>query len=430
MLILLFSVADYTQCISTHGHLPQTNHFFWTFHDSIKTYHNKYNYYTMNRSSVCIALSVAATVAVTRYAIQSHLCSKPSWLSALYACVSKKTVTEETPSPVSLNTDIVIPSLEHLYSVEQLSVDHLRYLFHEADTMHDLVQNQQTSARLHGVILANVFYEPSTRTSASFHTAMLRLGGHVVPIHASASSACKGESLYDTIRCLERYCDMIVLRHNVKGSAQEAAHISNVPLVNAGDGVGEHPTQALLDVYTIQRELGWGGLKGESERPWRVTFVGDLKHSRTVHSLSHLLARHFNVTFCFVSPVTLSLPTELSNKFKSYNTIMCDTTDLVKALAETDVLYVTRIQKERFATVEEYQTVQGAYCIDKQLLKTLPAESIILHPLPRVDELNTDVDTDPRAAYFRQMEYGLHMRMALLACLIESRRMNKKNSEC
>ena len=391
----------------------------------------------MNHFSTYVALGTVATVA-SAHVVHYHqwyktfLSEYKTFLSELYAYVSENTVPEvETTTPVPLKPDcVVVPSLDHLYSVEQLSVAHLKHLFYEADAMHDLLRNQQTSTRLHGVVLANMFYEPSTRTSVSFHTAMLRLGGHVVPIHASASSACKGESLYDTIRCLESYCDMIVLRHNVKGSAKEAAHISNVPLVNAGDGVGEHPTQALLDVYTIQRELRWGGLKGESERPWRVTFVGDLKHSRTVHSLSHLLARHFNVTFCFVSPVTLSLPAELSNIFKSYDTIMYDTTDLVKALAETDVLYVTRIQKERFATVEEYQTVQGAYCIDKQLLKTLPAESIILHPLPRVDELSTDVDTDPRAAYFRQMEYGLHVRMALLAWLIESRRMNKKHSEC
>lgn len=385
--------------------------------------------YTMNHVSTYVALGTVATVASV------HVVHHRQWyktvLSELCAYVSEDTVPEvETTALVPLKPDtVVIPPLDHLYSVEQLSVAHLKYLFLEADAMHDLLQNQRTSTRLQGVVLANVFYEPSTRTSASFHTAMLRLGGSVVPIQASVSSACKGESLHDTVRCLERYCDMIVLRHNVEGSAQEAAHISNVPLVNAGDGVGEHPTQALLDVYTIQRELGWGGWKGESERPWRVTFVGDLKHSRTVHSLSRLLAKHFHVTFCFVSPVTLSLPTELSNKFKSYDTVVRDTTDLVEALAETDVLYVTRIQKERFATVEEYKAVQGAYCIDKQLLKALPADSIILHPLPRVDELSTNVDTDPRAAYFRQMEYGLHVRMALLAWLIESRQRNKKHAE-
>ena len=182
---------------------------------------------------------------------------------------------------------------------------------------------------------------------------MLRLGGGVIPVQASASSACKGESLADTVRCLDRYCDVVVLRHPDEGSAREAADVARVPVLNAGDGVGEHPTQALLDAHTIRRELGWGGLKtgGEAEaKPWRVTFVGDLKHGRTVHSLAKLLATHFHVSLRCVSPISLRLPDAVCDAVHTTGTPLVDTTDLVGTLAETDVLYVTRIQKERFAT--------------------------------------------------------------------------------
>ena len=313
------------------------------------------------------------------------------------------------------------PTLAHLHSVDQLTPAHLRYLFDEADAMGAMVRTRGRCDRLRGALLANVFYEPSTRTSASFHAAMLRLGGGVVPVQASASSACKGESLADTVRCLDRYCDVVVLRHPDEGSAREAADVARVPVLNAGDGVGEHPTQALLDAYTIRRELGWGGLKtGEAPtKPWRVTFVGDLKHGRTVHSLAKLLATHFHVTLCCVSPVSLRLPDAVFDAVKATDTPIAETTELFEAVAQTDVLYVTRIQKERFVYPADYEAVQGAYCIDASVLQALPATGVVMHPLPRMDELHTNVDTDPRAAYFRQMEYGLHVRMALLAWLVE-----------
>ena len=341
--------------------------------------------------------------------------------------------TPDSPLRVPVPPPAPPPTLAHLHSVDQLTPAHLRYLFDEADAMGAMVRTRGRCDRLRGALLANVFYEPSTRTSASFHAAMLRLGGGVVPVQASASSACKGESLADTVRCLDRYCDVVVLRHPDEGSAREAADVARVPVLNAGDGVGEHPTQALLDAYTIRRELGWGepGLdEAQPAKPWRVTFVGDLKHGRTVHSLAKLLATHFHVTLCCVSPVSLGLglPDAVFDAVKATGTEIRETTDLLEAVAQTDVLYATRIQKERFPTESDYKVMQGAYSIDAVVMQALPATAIVMHPLPRVDELHTNVDTDPRAAYFRQMEYGLHVRMALLAWLVEG--AVGKKTEC
>ena len=385
------------------------------------------------------AAATAAAAAVVHYIIQ-HRDHYVTWWGDL-ACdallgqtpLSPPKVANGLPpasdSPVSVVPAVPVPppTLDHLYSVDQLTPVHLRYLFDEADAMGATARTDGTktkgkgcSDRLRGALLANVFYEPSTRTSASFHAAMLRLGGGVIPVHASASSACKGETLVDTVRSLDRYCDVVVLRHPEEGSVREAADVARVPVLNAGDGVGEHPTQAVLDAYTIRRELGWGALKAEAPAtPWRVTFVGDLKHGRTVHSLAKLLATHFHVTLRCVSPISLRLPDAVCDAVHATGTPLVDTTDLVGTLAETDVLYVTRIQKERFATAAEYEAVQGAYRIDTSVLQALPATGVVMHPLPRTDELHTDVDTDPRAAYFRQMEYGLHVRMALLAWLVE-----------
>ena len=378
-------------------------------------------------------LTLAAAAAVAHHLYQ-HRHHYAAWWGDL-ACDALLARTpllqpEAEGLPTALDSPLCVPvpppapppTLAHLHSVDQLTPAHLRYLFDEADAMGAMVRTRGRCDRLRGALLANVFYEPSTRTSASFHAAMLRLGGGVVPVQASASSACKGESLADTVRCLDRYCDVVVLRHPDEGSAREAADVARVPVLNAGDGVGEHPTQALLDAYTIRRELRWGGLKtgGEAEaKPWRVTFVGDLKQGRTVHSLAKLLATHFHVTLRCVSPISLRMPDAVCDAVHATGTPLVDTTDLVGALAETDVLYVTRIQKERFATAAEYEAVQGAYRIDASVLQALPATGVVMHPLPRVDELHTDVDTDPRAAYFRQMEYGLHVRMALLAWLVE-----------
>jgi len=246
-------------------------------------------------------------------------------------------------------------------------------------------------------ILCTLFYEPSTRTSCSFQAAMLRLGGSVINVPVEQSSVQKGETLQDTIRTLCCYCDAIVLRHPQKGAVLEASKVATKPILNAGDGTGEHPTQALLDLYTIQVEMGI--LLGLT-----VTFMGDLTHSRTVHSLVRLLV-HFHVKLIYVS--AFPLPPELIDYVASFG-IEQRTATLEEALPETDVLYVTRIQKERF------QFQGKVECVNAEKMKLAKKKMIVMHPLPRNEELSTDMDNDPRSVYFKQMEYGMYMRMAIL----------------
>jgi len=261
-----------------------------------------------------------------------------------------------------------------------------------------------------------LFYEPSSRTSCSFQAAMLRLGGSVMTVDSSSSSVVKGETLGDTVRTLGSYADAIVVRHPQAGSAQEAACLSPVPILNGGDGVGEHPTQAFLDIFTIREELGTvNGLT--------ITLLGDLKHGRTVHSLVRLLAQ-YRVQLIYVSPPELRMPSELVQELSPQiaQTEYYDNSlsTLQQVMARTDVLYVTRVQKERFQSLRDYQKVSQAYRIDIELMKHAKAHMIVMHPLPRVDEIDPLVDYDPRAVYFRQMKYGMYVRMALLALVLGS----------
>mmetsp|Transcript_15475 Transcript_15475/g.35896 ORF Transcript_15475/g.35896 Transcript_15475/m.35896 type:complete len:289 (-) Transcript_15475:381-1247(-) len=281
--------------------------------------------------------------------------------------------------------------------------------------MKGMVKRDGSCELLKGKILANVFFEPSTRTMCSFAAAMLRLGGQVIPVNESSSSAQKGETLSDTIKCLECYADIMVLRHPVKGSAAEAAAAASKPVINAGDGVGEHPTQALLDLYTMQNELG-------TLRGLTVTCLGDLKNGRTVHSLVQLCAT-FGMKLHLVSPPSLRMPKEVlelaasrANGWANYE----EHESLDAAIAVSDVLYVTRVQKERFSTTEKYDAVKDAFIVTLDTLKNAKEKMIILHPLPRVNEIAVEVDTDPRAVYFRQMENGMYVRMALLALILKS----------
>jgi aspartate carbamoyltransferase len=277
--------------------------------------------------------------------------------------------------------------------------------------MHDMVDHIGTFDLLKGKILANLFYEPSTRTSSSFTAAMERLGGSVIPINeVKYSSVSKGESLADTVRTLECYTDVIVLRHPEVGSAAIAAKAATKPVINAGDGIGEHPTQALLDAFTIHEELGH--LDGLT-----VTLLGDLKHGRTVHSLARLLSL-YKVRLNYVSPDILRMPSTLIDELNARKIVQAEHTTLDKVLPETDVLYVTRVQKERFTDEAVYESVKGAYVIDPKVMKVAKERMIVMHPLPRVGEISPDLDDDPRAAYFRQMEYGLYVRMALLAMVL------------
>jgi len=296
-------------------------------------------------------------------------------------------------------------------SVRQFNREDLEYIYAVAHEMRVMVERIGTFDLLKGKILANLFYEPSTRTSSSFTAAMERLGGSVIPINeVKFSSVSKGESLPDTVRTLECYADVIVLRHPEVGAASLAAKYAKKPVINAGDGIGEHPTQALLDSLTIKEELGH--LDGLT-----ITMLGDLKYGRTVHSLARLLSL-YKVKLNYVSPEILAMPPEIIDELNAKDVEQTEYTTLEKVLPETDVLYVTRVQKERFADLADYEKVAGAFVIDPDLMKIAKDRMIVMHPLPRVKEISMDFDDDPRAAYFRQMEYGLYVRMALLAMVL------------
>jgi len=264
---------------------------------------------------------------------------------------------------------------------------------------------------LKGKILATLFFEPSTRTRLSFEAAMQRLGGGVISLGSvESSSVAKGETLTDTAQTVAQYADVIVIRHPRMGSAKEVADAVSIPVINAGDGAGQHPTQALLDLYTIRKELG-------SLKNLTITLVGDLKNGRTVHALVEVLS-HFGVRFYFVSPDLLRMPEEVAVRMKEKGCEVIETDDLVMAASKSDLVYMTRIQKERFADVSEYEKVKGSYILNREFLDRLKKKITILHPLPRVDEIHPEVDSYPGAAYFRQMRNGVFVRMALLAMVL------------
>jgi len=298
-----------------------------------------------------------------------------------------------------------------IVSVRQFNRDDLSYITQIADEMRALVRRVGATDLLKGHILANLFYEPSTRTSSSFTAAMQRLGGSVIPIHGvQYSSVSKGESLPDTIRTLECYADIIVLRHPEVGASEIAARYATKPIISAGDGVGEHPTQGLLDLYTIYSELGTlDGLQ--------IAMVGDLKNGRTVHSLARLLEL-YDVCMTFVSPEILRLPEDLKDEITSAGRTVDETERVEDVIEQADVIYVTRVQKERFDDLRTYEAVKDYYEITPALMARAKDKMALMHPLPRVGEIHYDVDDDPRAAYFRQVENGLYVRMALLAAVL------------
>jgi len=259
-----------------------------------------------------------------------------------------------------------------------------------------------------GQVLSTLFYEPSTRTRLSFEAAMLRLGGAVISVaEAKSSSAAKGESLYDTMKTVEGYADVIVLRHPQIGAAAEAAAATYRPVLNAGDGAGQHPTQSLLDYYTIEKERGT--VKGLT-----VTLAGDLKHGRTVHSLAELLSS-YDVRFVFASPAALRMPVDIVTRLKARGVSITETESLADAIRTSDVLYMTRIQRERFEDPAEYDRLKDAYVLTRSMLAGAQDGLTVMHPLPRVNEIAIDVDDYAGAAYFRQAANGLAIRMALLA---------------
>lgn len=299
----------------------------------------------------------------------------------------------------------------NLISIRDLSNAGIMGLFELAHEYNEAGRKRLAVA--HDAIIATLFYEPSTRTRMSFEAAMLRLGGQVISMaDPGASSAVKGETLADTVRIVESYADIIALRHPREGAARVAGEHAGIPVINAGDGAREHPTQTLVDLYTIYREIG--KLEGVT-----VALCGDLKHGRTVHSLAQGLAR-FGAHMICVAPPGLELPhslvTSLTNNYGVK--IDCFCTLDAAPLGDCDVLYVTRLQKERFADSAELERVRHSYVVSLATLTRLRRDAIVLHPLPRVDELEYALDSDPRAAYFRQAAYGVPVRMALIAALL------------
>jgi aspartate carbamoyltransferase catalytic subunit len=268
----------------------------------------------------------------------------------------------------------------------------------------------KSSDMLKGKILATLFFEPSTRTRLSFEAAMLKLGGSTIGFaEAEIASVRKGENLADTVRTVENYADIITLRHPLEGAAKLAAEFSKVPILNAGSGAEEHPTQALMDLYTIQKEKGTiDGLK--------IALVGDLRYGRTVHSLAYALSL-YDIELYLISPESLRMRHEVIRAIKDKISITQDT-NLDDIIPQVDVLYVTRIQKERFPDPAEYAKVKGIYRIDLDTLKNAKKDMIILHPLPRVDEIAAEVDSKPQARYFQQVWNGIVVRMTLLALVL------------
>jgi aspartate carbamoyltransferase catalytic subunit len=290
----------------------------------------------------------------------------------------------------------------------QFTRDELDHILDVADYMRRQVKERRALDLMEGYVLGALFFEPSTRTRLSFETAMHRLGGDVVGFaSAGTSSSAKGESLADTIRNVDQYVDVIAMRHPKIGSAREAAQAAEAPVINGGDGAGQHPTQALLDLFTIQSERGH--VDGNT-----IVLCGDLKYGRTVHSGVEVY-KHFGCKLIFVAPEALTIPPEITARLKEQGVEIEETTDLEAAMAEADILYMTRIQKERFKDPAEYERLKGSYILTREMVERINPDLTVMHPLPRVDEITTDVDDLPGAAYFRQAQNGVYARMALIA---------------
>lgn len=312
--------------------------------------------------------------------------------------------------------------LQHILSTRQfLDRNTLAGIFKRAEKLDEADKRGRVPKLLKDKILSCLFYEPSTRTRFSFESAMLKLGGQVISTESAGyfSSAIKGETLEDSIRIISGYSDVIVLRHPEAGAAERAAKVSSVPVINAGDGSGEHPTQALLDLYTVKKELG-------RVDNFKIAMAGDLLYGRTIHSLIYLLSTSRNVEIFLVSPRELKLPEKYKSFLKSWKIKFFEMDRLEEALPKADVLYMTRIQKERFSSARLYERVKNFFVFDKKMLARLNKSAVIMHPLPRVNEISRAVDSDKRAAYFRQAKNGLYVRMALLSFLAAGLSLKRK----
>lgn len=299
----------------------------------------------------------------------------------------------------------------NILDTEQFSKEDLDFLIDRTVVMEKLLETGEAFGILRGSLLASLFFEASTRTRLSFEAAMERLGGRLIStVGFQFSSISKGETLYDTMKMIEAYADIAVIRHPVEGSSRIAAGAVSIPVINAGDGAGQHPTQALLDLYTIIREKG--SIDGLS-----IAFIGDLKYGRTIHSLINLL-RHYKIHIYLISPDELKLPDKYKTTLNQYPATWEETSD-IKNIWDCDIAYVTRIQEERFTDHQEFEKLKETYKVNKELILASKKNTTILHPLPRVNELSTDLDDLPNAAYFRQAKYGVVVRMVLLCLLLK-----------
>ena len=302
--------------------------------------------------------------------------------------------------------------LKDIISIKDFEREDIEYLLDEASKLENIAKSKEVSEELKGKLLGLMFFEPSTRTKLSFETAMKRLGGECIGFENSGSSSVsKGESIADTAKMFEGYSDALVIRHELEGVSKFISDIVDVPVINAGDGAGQHPTQTLLDLYTIKNEIGYID-------NLRIALIGDLKFGRTVHSLSNALGLFDNVKIYLVSPPELRMPQEVLHDISKTNVEYEEVDNIEKIIDDVDVLYVTRIQKERFADIEDYKKIKGAYIINKKMIEG--KDLIVMHPLPRIDEIDADVDDTKYNKYFTQAANAVPVRMAILKTLIEN----------
>ena len=302
--------------------------------------------------------------------------------------------------------------LKHIISIKDFEREDIEYLLDEASKLENIAKSKEVSEELKGKLLGLMFFEPSTRTKLSFETAMKRLGGECIGFENSGSSSVsKGESIADTAKMFEGYSDALVIRHELEGVSKFISDIVDVPVINAGDGAGQHPTQTLLDLYTIRNEIG-------HIDDLKIALIGDLKFGRTVHSLSNALGLFDNVKIYLVSPPELKMPQEVLHDISKTNVEYVEVDNIEEIIDDVDVLYVTRIQKERFGDIDDYLKIKGAYIVNKKMIEG--KDLIVMHPLPRIDEIDADVDNTKYNKYFTQAANAVPVRMAILKTLIEN----------
>jgi aspartate carbamoyltransferase catalytic subunit len=307
---------------------------------------------------------------------------------------------------------VKIFNLNNVISIKDFQKEDINFILDEAENLEKVAKSEEKSEELAGKVLGMMFFEPSTRTRLSFETAIKRLSGNSVGFAGiNLSSVSKGENIADTSKMFEAYSDALVIRHDLEGVARFIADIVDVPVINAGDGAGQHPTQTLLDLYTMRKEF-------DKINGLNVALIGDLKYGRTVHSLAYALGM-FGVEMSFVSPTELQMPNEVLHDLEKNKVKFHGTNNIKDIIDDVDVLYITRIQKERFPDVEEYLNIKGAYLIDLDLIKG--KDLIVMHPLPRVDEIAHDVDNTKYNKYFEQAFYGVPIRMAILKNIIKNK---------